>query len=53
MKRSLSERSTGLFEAETKRQAAKIAAQVSAETEVVDVQGHRTGLDTMGTNYHL
>lgn len=51
VKRSLSERSTGLFEAETKRQAARIAAQASAETEVIGAQGHRTALDTLGTSY--
>lgn len=51
VKRSLSERSTGLFEAETKRQAARIAAQASAETEVIGAQGHRAALDTLGTNY--
>lgn len=51
VKRSLSERSTGLFEAETKRQAARIAAQASAETEVIGAQGHKAALDTLGTSY--
>lgn len=51
VKRSLSERSTGLFEAETKRQAARIAAQANAETEMIGAQGHRTALDTLGTSY--
>lgn len=51
VKRSLSERSTGLFEAETKRQAARIAAQANAETEIIGAQGHRTALDTLGTSY--
>lgn len=51
VKRSLSERSTGLFEAETKRQAARIAAQAGAETEVIGAQGHRAALDTLGTSY--
>lgn len=51
VKRSLSERSTGLFEAETKRQAARIAAQANAETEVIGAQGHKAALDTLGTSY--
>lgn len=51
VKRSLSERSTGLFEAETKRQAARIAAQANAETELIGAQGHRAALDTLGTSY--
>lgn len=51
VKRSLSERSTGLFEAETKRQAARIAAQTSAETEVIGAQGHKAALDMLGTSY--
>lgn len=51
VKRSLSERSAGLFEAETKRQAARIAAQSNVETEIIGAQGHRTALDTLGTSY--
>lgn len=51
VKRSLSERSTGLFEAETKRQASNIAAQASAEAEAIGAKGHRAALDTLGTSY--
>lgn len=51
VKRALSERSTGLFEAQTSKEKARIAAQASAEVEAIGAQGHKAALDTLGTSY--
>lgn len=51
VKRALSERSTGLFEAETRRQEAIISANASASVESIRAQGHAEALRVQGTTY--
>ena len=51
VKRALSERSTGIFEAQTKREQAIIAADASANVEVIKARGHAEALNVQGTSY--
>lgn len=51
VKRALSERYTGVFDAETKRQQAIIAADASAQVEAIKARGHAEALNVQGTSY--
>lgn len=53
LKRAISERTTGITEAQTDRMKANIAAQASAESEVIRSQGRAASLNNLGTNHVL
>lgn len=53
LKRAISERTTGITEMQTDRMKANIAAQASAESEVIRSQGHAASLHNLGTNHVL